>query len=145
MLLARPDVWVHVTEFDPALCRRNCLLPHLRRIPGVKQPLIVKWLDSITDTWHVVVPVVDDVTDILLLTSTADSGSALWWVCFMALVVADIERLWLIFTLCLTMVLLPFLWFYDVMSNNFWGKTAARLFARVNCRDSAPQVLFEAV
>lgn len=54
-----------------------------------KQPLIVRCLGSTTDAWHVVVPVVNDVTDVLLLTSTADSASPFWWVCLIALVVAD--------------------------------------------------------
>ena len=121
---------------------RNSLLPHSLEISGMKQPLIVKWLDSITDAWHVVVPVVDDVTDVLLLTSTAEPASPLWWICLMALVVADIERLWLLFTLCLTMILQPFLCCYDVTSDNFLGKTAARFFALINCRDSAPQSTF---
>lgn len=53
---------------------------------GAEQPMIVRWLNSITKAWHVVVPVVDDVTNVLLLTSTADSrvpcggsASSRWW------------------------------------------------------------------
>ena len=118
------------------------LLHRSPHILGMKQPLIVQWLDSIVDAWHVVVPVVDDGTDILLLTSTADPASPLWWVCLIALAVADIERLWLLCTLCLTMALLPFLWCYDEAASYFLGRTASRFFALVNCRDSAPQSTF---
>lgn len=49
-----------------ALC---CPCPPL--FAGIEQPVIVKSLEFLTDLWHVVVPVVDDVTDVLLLTSTA--------------------------------------------------------------------------
>ena len=108
----------------------------------MEQPVVVKSLDFVTDAWHAVVPVIDDVTDVLLLASTADPTSPLWWICLVAFVIADIERLWLLLTLCLTTVLLPFLWCYDAVKHNSFGRTAARLFARVNCRDVAPQKTF---
>lgn len=117
---------------------------------GVHQPLIVRLLEFITDIWHTAVPVVDDITDVLLLTSTADAASPLWWICLIALVVADIERLWLFCTVCLTIALLPILWCYDVLKasfsnsgdSTFFGQAAARLFARLNCRGIAPQNTF---
>lgn len=138
-------IHVHVT---PAECP-------LLQTTGTKQPSIVKWLDSITDAWHVVVPVVDDVTDVLLLTSTADSSSPLWWICLVALVVADMERLWLFFTLCLTTVLLPLLRCVDLYQlavergdvfvgsqRGYEDGRPARLFARLNCRPDAPRNTF---
>lgn len=94
-----------------------------------------------SDAWHVVVPVVDDVTDVLLLISTADFASPVWWICLMALVVADVERLWLLFALCLIIALLPFLCCHDVMCSSAC-RTAARLFARLNCRGNAPPHTF---
>ena len=131
--------------------RLSCL--HQLQTTGIRQPVIVRGLGSITDAWHVVVPVVDDLTDVLLLTSTADSSSPLWWICLIALVVADIERLWLFFTLCLTTVLLPLLWCVDLyhlavescdvfVRGGFVGRAPARLFARLNCRADAPPNTF---
>ena len=97
------------------------------------------------DLWHVVVPVVDDATDVILLTSTADPTSLLWWTCFLALVVADIERLWLLFTVSCTIALLPILWCNDLLlgvETTFHGSSAARLFARLNCRGEPPENTF---
>ena len=109
---------------------------------GISQPLIVRWTGSITDAWHVVIPVLDDVTDVVLLSSTADSASPFWWICLIALVVADIERLWLLFTLCLTILLVPFLRCYDLLRPGRGERTVARVFAGLNCRPDAPPNTF---
>lgn len=106
---------------------------------GVLQPRIVRWLEFITDTWHVVVPEVDDVTDVFLLASTTGFTGPFWWICLIALVVADVERLWLLFSLCLTAVYLPFLCCYDPVKLD---ASAAYLFAVLNCRGDAPQNTF---
>lgn len=99
------------------------------------------------DAWHVVVPVVDDITDVVLLTTTADFREALLVDLRDALVVADIERLWLLFTQCLTIMLLPFIWCYaatpiDRLVPRDWKRLVALLFARLNCRRDAPDDTF---
>ncbi|CAN0017572.1 unnamed protein product [Ectocarpus fasciculatus] len=114
---------------------------------GERQPWIVRVLGNITNFWHVAVPVVDDVTDVLLLTSTTDSSRPLWWICLIALVVADIERLWILFTLCITVVSLPICLFVDLLlswpsGGNFQWRTLAGVFAELNCRDNAPEGTF---
>lgn len=106
---------------------------------GVLQPRIVRWLEFVTDIWHVIVPVVDDVTDVVLLTSTASSMRPLWWTCLIVLVVADVERLWLLFSLCLTLVHLPFMWCYDPVEVH---SSAAYLFAILHSRGDAPRNTF---
>lgn len=157
---------MHVPFWFRFKCGRNPLpsLSPLTQIAGEDQPSIVKSIEFLTDLWRMAVPVVDDATDMLLLMSTADSPNSFWWICLIALVVADIERLWLISTLCLTIVLLPFSsWLLDLaelgaesvhlgadrrLSNprarslHFYGRSASRLFARLNCRGDAPQNTF---
>lgn len=133
---------VNISIVDPALFDWNCLPSRFLRITGIKQPRIVRWLGFTTHLWHVVVPVIDDATDVLLLTSTADSAGLLWWTCSIALVIADIERLWLFFTLCLTVGLLPFLWLFDLYASSDWGRTAAAVFALLNCRVEFPLPTF---
>ncbi|CAN0315388.1 unnamed protein product [Ectocarpus sp. 6 AP-2014] len=108
---------------------------------GERKPWIVLVLGNITNFWHVAVPVVDDVTDVLLLVSTTGASSPLWWICLIALVVADIERLWLLSTLCVTVPLLPLFWCWDWCVNPHW-RTAARFFAQLNCRGDAPEGTF---
>ncbi|CAM9385523.1 unnamed protein product [Ectocarpus fasciculatus] len=108
---------------------------------GEQQPWIVRVLGNITNFWHVAVPVVDDVTDVLLLTSTADASSPLWWICLIALVVADIERLWLLCTLCVTVPLLPLLWCWDGIVSTHC-RTGGRFFALLHCRGDAPEDTF---
>lgn len=37
------------------------------------------------------IPVLDDITDVLLLVSTPDAMHPLWWICVSAMVVADMD------------------------------------------------------
>lgn len=99
------------------------------------------------ELWHAIVPVLDDVTDIWLLYAASGKMDPFWWVCFSAMLIADVERVWFLVTLCLTFALLPLLWLV------VWGVwfvkrcvcggndiTPQRLgwwFARLNCTHEA--------
>lgn len=58
--------------------------------------------------WHFFVPVVDDVTDVILLWATFEDRGGLWWACCCAFVLADAERvLVLLVTLTLIVCWIP--------------------------------------
>lgn len=82
-------------------------------LAGDTQPFLVKANRTATELWHIVVPVVDDYTDIALLWVTRGATGPVWWLFLFVLVLADVERLWFLGTLCITgcftAVLLPYL------------------------------------
>lgn len=58
--------------------------------------------------WHFAVPVIDDITDVLLLWYTYDSGySGLWWLCLCVMVVSEVDRLFVVFQLATLTLALP--------------------------------------
>ena len=59
--------------------------------------------------WHFLIPIFDDVTDVILLVATVEDRGALWWACVGAFVVADVERVVLLLVaLCLVLCWIPF-------------------------------------
>eukprot|EP00752_Nemacystus_decipiens_P018773 g16831.t2 len=74
-----------------------------------KRPWAMSAVDFLVALWHFLVPVFDDVTDVILLIATFEDRGGLWWACFGAFVLADIERLlMLLVALCLVLCWIPF-------------------------------------
>lgn len=60
--------------------------------------------------WPFLLPIVDDITDILLLWETSDTDIAgLWWVCLFAVVIANADRVYVFALVMLVALLYPFL------------------------------------
>lgn len=82
-------------------------------------------MDLMVDLWHFVVPVVDDVTDVLLLWQTYDEGpGALWWICLVSLIIADAERVYamayvLVLVTTVSLISLGFLFYITVLCLSF--------------------------
>lgn len=76
---------------------------------GRKDPWAISLLEVLVALWHFLLPVVDDVTDVILLWATFNNRGGLWWVCCCAFVLADAERvLLLLVTLMLALCWVPF-------------------------------------
>ncbi|CAM9912369.1 unnamed protein product [Laminaria digitata] len=74
-----------------------------------KEPWAISLADFLVSLWHFLLPVIDDVTDVILLSATFKDGGGLWWACFGAFVLADFERvLLLLVTLLLVLCWVPF-------------------------------------
>ncbi|CAM9471341.1 unnamed protein product [Ectocarpus sp. 8 AP-2014] len=102
---------------------------------GDPQPFLVRAIRTTTKLWHTAVPVVDDYTDFALLWTTRDAPGPVWWLCIFMVVLADVERLWFLATLCMTfcsaVVLFP-----SFVCECFFGTQGdilGTIFARLNC------------
>ena len=74
-----------------------------------KQPWAISAVEFLVALWHFLVPIFDDVTDVILLVATFEDRGGLWWACFAAFVVADFERvLMLLVASCLILCWIPF-------------------------------------
>ncbi|CAN0516446.1 unnamed protein product [Ectocarpus sp. 12 AP-2014] len=74
-----------------------------------KEPWAISLVDFLVSLWHFLLPVIDDVTDVLLLSATLEDRGGLWWACFGAFVLADVERvLMLLITFLLVLCWVPF-------------------------------------
>lgn len=123
--------------------------PPCRFRTGDSQPWLVTAAIIATAIWHVVIPVFDDATHVVLLWSTANSANlALWWICLAVLILTGVERLWLFVTLCVTFpLLLPLLGCCTLANECFCSENdvmpATRKlglwFARLNCTYEAPE------
>lgn len=66
--------------------------------------------------WHFFVPVIDDVTDVLLLWQTWQKApAALWWACFSAAVLADADRVYVLLYVLVSSTLLPFVALFEYL------------------------------
>lgn len=66
-------------------------------------------VDFLVALWHFLIPIFDDVTDVILLIDTFEDRGGLWWACCGAFVLADVERvLILLVTLLLVLLWVPF-------------------------------------
>lgn len=66
-------------------------------------------VDFLVALWHFLIPIFDDITDVILLLETFDDRRGLWWACCGAFVLADAERvLLLLVTLLLVLCWIPF-------------------------------------
>lgn len=71
--------------------------------------MAISVIDFLVALWHFLVPIFDDFTDAFLLLATFKEKGGLWWACFGAFVLADLERALLLFaTLLLAVVWVPF-------------------------------------
>lgn len=76
---------------------------------GRKEPWATSMVDFLADLWHFLVPIVDDITDVILLFATYEDGGSLWWACCVAFVLSDVERVLLFFvTVLLILLWVPF-------------------------------------
>lgn len=70
---------------------------------------MISLVDFLVALWHFLIPVFDDITDVILLFETFDDRRGLWWACCGAFVLADAERvLLLLVTLLLVVCWIPF-------------------------------------
>lgn len=99
------------------LCERRCLSllsTHLSLNiffsgAGKPEPLAILVVDFLVALWHFFLPVLDDITDVILLLATFEDRGVLWWVCCGAFVLADVDRvLLLLVTLLLLVCWAPF-------------------------------------
>lgn len=66
-------------------------------------------MEFLVSLWHFLLPVIDDVTDVILLWATFKDRGGLWWTCCGAFVLADVERVLLfLVTLLLVLCWVPF-------------------------------------
>jgi len=76
---------------------------------GRPEPLVISVVDFLVALWHFLIPIFDDITDVILLFATFDDRRGLWWACSAAFVLADAERvLLLLVTLLLALCWIPF-------------------------------------
>ncbi|CAM9664166.1 unnamed protein product [Ectocarpus sp. 12 AP-2014] len=79
------------------------------RDAGEEEPWVISLVEFMVALWHFLLPIIDDITDVILLWATFEGGGGLWWACFAAFVLADIERvILLVVTILLTMCWAPF-------------------------------------
>ena len=73
------------------------------------EPLAIVMVDFLVALWHFLIPIFDDVTDVILLVATFEGRGGLWWACCCAFVLADVERVLLfVITLLLLVCWVPF-------------------------------------
>lgn len=66
-------------------------------------------MEFLVSLWHFLLPVIDDITDVFLLSATFNDRGGLWWACCSAFVLADVERVLLfLVTLLLVLCWVPF-------------------------------------
>lgn len=76
---------------------------------GRKEPWAISLVEFLVALWHFLVPIFDDITDVLLLLATFENRGGLWWACCGSFVLADVERvLLLLITLSLVLCWVPF-------------------------------------
>ena len=76
---------------------------------GRVEPLAMSLVDFLVALWHFLIPIFDDVTDVILLIDTLEDRGGLWWACCGAFVLADVERvLLLLVTVFLVLLWVPF-------------------------------------
>ncbi|CAM9474636.1 unnamed protein product [Ectocarpus fasciculatus] len=76
---------------------------------GRREPWVISLADFLIALWHFLLPIFDDVTDVILLLATLEGRGRLWWACCGAFVLADVERvLLLLVTFSLTLCWIPF-------------------------------------
>lgn len=81
----------------PTTCALNAGRAH--RQPS---PWALTAMKEMVSGWHFLVPVIDDITDILLLFQTYNGDQPeLWWACVFALLVASVDRLYVLLQLAL--------------------------------------------
>ncbi|CAN0519177.1 unnamed protein product [Ectocarpus sp. 12 AP-2014] len=74
-----------------------------------KEPWAISLVEFLVSLWHFLLPVIDDVTDVILLWTTFKDRGGLWWVCGGAFMLADVERvLLLLVTVLLVLCWVPF-------------------------------------
>lgn len=62
-----------------------------------RRPLAWEVVEWLTYLWHFVIPVLDDITDVVLLSQTYNVvHEGLWWTCLAVMLVAEVERLYLL-------------------------------------------------
>ena len=70
---------------------------------------MISLVQLLVSLWHFLLPIIDDVTDVVLLSATSKDRGGLWWTCCGAFVLADVERvLILLVTLLLIFCWVPF-------------------------------------
>lgn len=76
---------------------------------GEEETWVISLVEFLVALWHFLLPIIDDITDVILLWATFEGGGGLWWACCAAFVLADIERVILLFvTFLLTLCWAPF-------------------------------------
>lgn len=76
---------------------------------GRREPWAISLLEFLVALWHFLLPIIDDITDVILLHATFKDREGLWWVCCVAFVLADAERaLLLLVTVLLLLCWVPF-------------------------------------
>ncbi|CAM9610732.1 unnamed protein product [Scytosiphon promiscuus] len=57
-----------------------------------QEPWAISCVELLVSLWHFLVPILDDVTDLILLMATFEDRGGLWRACWAAFVLADVER-----------------------------------------------------
>lgn len=74
-----------------------------------KEPWAISLVEFLVSLWHFLLPVIDDITDVILLSATFKDRGGLWWACCSAFVLADVDRVLLfLVTLLLVLCWVPF-------------------------------------
>ncbi|CAM9246872.1 unnamed protein product, partial [Ectocarpus sp. 8 AP-2014] len=63
---------------------------------GRGEPWVTSLADFLIAVWHFLLPIFDDVTDVMLLLATFEGRGRLWWACCGVFVLADAERVLLL-------------------------------------------------
>ena len=92
------------------------------------EPFVISLVDNLVALWHFLVPIFDDVTDVILLFETFEGRGGLWWASCGAFVLADAERvLVLLVTLLLLLCWIPFALLGTVESRGERFKTVLKV------------------
>lgn len=76
---------------------------------GRREPWVISLANFLIALWHFLLPISDDVTDVILLLATFDGRGWLWWACCGTFALADVERvLLLLVTFSLFLFWIPF-------------------------------------
>lgn len=74
-----------------------------------QEPWVISVVDFLVALWHFLIPIFDDVTDVILLLEKVKDRGSLWWACCCALALADVERVFLVLvTSLLVLCWIPF-------------------------------------
>lgn len=84
--------------------------------------LVVLFGDFSVVLWYSLLPIFDDVTDVMPLLAMFEGRGGLWWACFRAFVLPDFDRV-----LLFLVTLLPVFWFLFALlaTNECRGKQGA--------------------
>ncbi|CAM9425227.1 unnamed protein product [Ectocarpus sp. 12 AP-2014] len=63
---------------------------------GQGEPWVISLTDFLIAVWHFLLPIFDDVTDLMMLLATFEGRGWLWWACCGVFVLADAERVLLL-------------------------------------------------